>query len=150
MKSTTKLKIVGLTTLVIALLLVVLSFTIFRDKSWDHFTVKPNFVLLILGVFLGMVALMITLLGFSPEIAKFSSKIGAETIAHAQKEMETVVSKKAEVVIPNVTPELKRSLEELKKDYQSQLIEIDDLLKKGLITAEEYQEMRKTILGLNK
>ena len=45
--------------------------------------------------------------------------------------METVVSKKAEVVIPNVTPELKRSLEELKKDYQSQLIEIDDLLKKG-------------------
>lgn len=58
--------------------------------------------------------------------------------------------KKAEVVIPNVTPELKRSLEELKKDYQSQLIEIDDLLKKGLITAEEYQEMRKTILGLNK
>lgn len=47
MKTSTKFKIWGFSQLAIAILLIVLGSTVFRDKSWDDFAWKPNFALFV-------------------------------------------------------------------------------------------------------
>ena len=153
MKNSTKLKIWGFTQLSIAILLIILGSTVFRDKSWDHFAWKPNFALFVPGMFLSLLSLPIIVTGFNPQIAKFGAKLQSEVIDHAGQDMKSAISKSANTVIPAVTPSIKQAISEIKDDdddsIKEQLIEAKNLLDEGLISEAEYNQIRMRILGIN-
>lgn len=148
MKNATKLKIWGFTQLCIGVLLIVLAFFVFNDK--DMFVNTPNAALLTIGSTLTVLAIPIIFVGFVPEITKFLSKMQSETIDHAKDEIKDAASKQAETVVPAVTPSIKKAYEEIKdeKTIEDKLIEAKNLLDKQVITEEEYEQMRKSILGI--
>lgn len=154
MKNTTKLKIWGFCQLAIAIILIILGSTIFRDKKF--FTWKPNFALFVPGLFLSVFSFPILVLGFNPQIAKFGSKIQAETMDYAGKDIGEAISKTANTVIPAITPSIKEAVSEINKDKKSsdksdkaaQLIAAKKLFNNKLISEDEYKQMRKSILGL--
>lgn len=144
MKNATKLKIWGFTQLCIGALLIILA----NDK--DMFINTPNAALLTIGSTLTVLAIPIIFVGFVPEITKFLSKMQSETIDHAKDEIKDAASKQAETVVPAVTPSIKKAYEEIKdeKTIEDKLIEAKNLLDKQVITEEEYEQMRKSILGI--
>ena len=156
MKNSTKLKIWGFCQLGLAIILLILGGTVFRDKSWDNFAWKPNFVLFVPGLFLALFSLPIILMGFNPQIAKFGSKLQSETIDYAGKDMKEAISKSADTVIPAITPSIKAAVSEINSDKktleenskESQLIEAKKLFDDHLISEDEYRAMRKSILGI--
>ena len=156
MKKSTKLKIWGFCQLGLAIILLILGGTVFRDKSWDNFAWKPNFVLFVPGLFLALFSLPIILMGFNPQIAKFGSKLQSETIDYAGKDMKEAISKSADTVIPAITPSIKAAVSEINSDKktleenskESQLIEAKKLFDDHLISEEEYRAMRKSILEI--
>ena len=156
MKNSTKLKIWGFCQLGLAIILLILGGTVFRDKSWDNFAWKPNFVLFVPGLFLALFSLPIILMGFNPQIAKFGSKLQSETIDYAGKDMKEAISKSADTVIPAITPSIKAAVSEINSDKktleenskESQLIEAKKLFDDHLISEEEYRAMRKSILEI--
>lgn len=157
MKNTTKLKIWGFSQLAIAAILIFLGSTVFRDRSWDGFAWKPNFLLFVPGMFLSILSLPIIVTGFNPQITKFGAKLQSETLEHAGSEMKDAISKTANTVVPAITPSIKTAISELKTDNKTtstlskkdQLLEAKKLYDEHLISATEYQEMRKNILGID-
>lgn len=157
MKNSKKLKIWGFTQITIALILIILGSTVFRDKSWDHFVWKPNFVLFVPGLFLAVLSLPIIITGFNPQIAKFGSKLQSEVIDYAGEDIKEAIYKSADTVIPAITPSIKAAVSELnsdkkvleKKSKAVQLIEAKKLLDDHLISEDEYKLMRKSILEIN-
>lgn len=156
MKISTKLKIWGFCQLTLAIILVILGSTVFRDKSWDHFAGKPNLAMFVPGMFLLVLSLPIIVLGFNPQIAKFGSKLRSETIDYAGKDIKETISKSADTVIPAITPSIKTAVSEFRSDNKTldnnskegQLIEAKKLLDNNLISEKEYKSMRKSILGI--
>ncbi|MCD4827708.1 MAG: hypothetical protein K8Q99_08025 [Acholeplasmataceae bacterium] len=156
MKATMKLKIWGFTQLAIAVLLIILGSTVFRDISWDGITWKPNFALFVPGMFLAVLSLPIIVSGFNPQIVKFGSKLQSEVIDYAGEDMRQAISKSAHTVIPAVTPSIKQALSEIKNEktkdeddsIEEELIEAKKLLDDHLISEDEYKQMRKSILGI--
>ncbi len=156
MKATMKLKIWGFTQLAIAVLLIILGSTVFRDRSWDGFAWKPNFALFVPGMFLAVLSLPIIVSGFNPQIVKFGSKLQSEVIDYAGEDMRQAISKSAHTVIPAVTPSIKQALSEIKNEktkdeddsIEEELIEAKKLLDDHLISEDEYKQMRKSILGI--
>lgn len=130
--------------------------TEFRDRSWDGFTWKPNFFLFVPGMFLSVLSLPIIVSGFNPQITKFGAKLHSETIDYASGDMKEAISKSADTIIPAMTPSIKTAVSELHSDkntkesgsIKERLIEAKKLYDEHLISASEYQEMRKNILGL--
>ena len=157
MKNSTKLKIWGFCQLALAIILIILGSTVFRDKSWDNFAWKPNFALFVPGLFLAFFSLPIILVGFNPQIAKFGSKLQSEVIDYAGKDMKEAISKSSNTVIPAITPSIKAAVSEFKSDKKTlekdskelQLIEAKKLFDDHLISEDEYRAMRKSILGIN-
>ena len=156
MKVTKKLKIWGFAQLAIAVLLIILGSTVFRDKSWDGLAWKPNFALFVPGMFLAVLSLPIIVSGFNPQIVKFGSKLQSEVIDYAGEDMKRAISKSAHTVIPAVTPSIKQAISEIKDDktkeevdsIEEELIEAKNLLDDHLISEDEYKQMRKSILGI--
>lgn len=151
MKTTKKIKIWGVIQLIIGPILVLLGTTVFNDGF------MPYFPLFVPGILLSFSAFMIIIFGFTPEITKFMSKVQTETIEHSGQEMGEAYSKMSETVVPAVTPSIKKAVSEINggikkenhNDLEAQLTEIKKLKDKGIITTEEYTEMRKNILGLD-
>lgn len=158
MKTSTKFKIWGFSQLAIAILLIVLGSTVFRDKSWDDFAWKPNFALFVPGMFLAVLSLPIILYGFNPQIVKLGAKLQSETIDYAGEDVKEAISKSADTVIPAITPALKQAVSEFKDDngdkdndsIEERLIEAKKLFDNHLINEDEYKQMRNNILGINK
>ena len=158
MKTSTKFKIWGFSQLAIAILLIVLGSTVFRDKSWDDFAWKPNFALFVPGMFLAVLSLPIILSGFNPQIVKLGANLQSETIDYAGEDVKEVISKSADTVIPAITPALKQAVSEFKDDngdkdndsIEERLIEPKKLFDNHLINEDEYKQMRNNILGINK
>jgi len=156
MKNSTKLKIWGFCQLGLAILLLFLGGVVFRDRSWDYFAWKPNFLLFGAGLFIGLISLPIITAGFNPQLAKFGSKLKSETIDYAGEDMKEAISKSADTVIPAITPSIKTAVSELKTDKKSsqynskadQLTEAKKLFDNNLISEDEYRAMRKNILGI--
>ncbi len=157
MKNSQKLKIWGFFQLAFAILLIVLGSTVYRDKSWDHFAWKPNFLLFVPGMFLAVLSLPIIISAFHPQIAKFNAKLQSEVIDYAGEDMKEAISKSAgKVVIPAVTPSIKEAISEIKGERVNtsidskklELKEAKKLYDDCLISQEEYQQMRKNILGI--
>ena len=148
MKNATKLKIWGFTQLCIGALLIILALFVYNDK--DMFVNTPNTALLTIGSILAVLTIPIIFVGFVPEITKFLSKMQSETFDHAKDEIKDAASKQAETVVPAVTPSIKRAYQEIKdeKTIEEKLIEAKTLLDKQVITKEEYEQMRKSILGI--
>lgn len=157
MKVTTKLKIWGFSQLAIAVLLIILGSTVFRDRSWDHFAWKPNFALFVPGMFLAVLSLPIIVTGFNPQITKFGSKLQSEVIDYAGEDIKRTISKSANTVIPALTPSIKQAISEINDDkekeendsIEEELIEAKKLLDDHLISEDEYKQMRRSILGIN-
>lgn len=156
MKATTKLKIWGFSQLIIAVLLIVLGSTVFRDRSWDDFAWKPSFALFVPGMFLAILSLPIIISGFNPQITKFGAKLQSEVIDYAGEDMKEAISKSANTVIPAVTPSIKQAVFDINNEKakgkssskEDQLIEAKKLLDAHLINEDEYNQMRKSILGI--
>ncbi len=156
MKNSTKLKIWGFCQLTLAIILLILGGTVFRDKSWDDFVWKPNFALFVPGLFLAILSLAFIVSGFNPQIVKFGSKLKSEVIDYAGKDIKEAISKSADTVIPAITPSIKAAVSELNSDKKpsknnskrEQLIEAKKLFDDHLISEDEYKGMRKSILGI--
>lgn len=150
MKKTTILKIWGLVQLVIGILLIILATTVFRIQNQFSSMDSPNIALLIPGAVLAVFSLPIIFMGFSPQIAKFVSKIQSETIDHADDEMIEVSTKSAAVITPaigNVTKTISDNLTSKEPNKKELLLEAKQLLDDKLITEIEYQDLRKKILN---
>lgn len=151
MKNSKKLKKWGLTLLIIALILIVLGSTVFRN-GW-----MPNFALIAPGSFLAVLSLPIIFTGFSPQITKFKSKLHSEVIDYAGEDIKEAINKSADTVIPAITPSIKAAVSEVNGDKkvskmdskEAQLIEAKKLLDDNLISEDEYKLIRKNILGIN-
>lgn len=156
LKNSTKLKIWGFCQLALAIILLILGSTIFRDKSWDGFAWKPNFALFVPGIFLTILSIPVIVSGYNPQIAKFGSKLQSETIDYAGKDIQEAISKSADTVIPAITPSIKAAVSEIKSDKntlekntkEEQLIEAKKLFDNQLISEDEYRRMRISILGI--
>ena len=156
MKNSKKLKVWGFCQLAIAIILIILGSTVFRDKSWDNFAWKPNFALFVPGLFLAMFSLPVIISGFAPQITKFGSKLHSETIDYAGGEMKEAISKSANTVIPAITPSIKEAVRDIKGATQTQntsskelqLMEAKKLFDDKLINDDEYRKMRNSILGI--
>jgi hypothetical protein len=156
MKNSTKLKIWGFSQLVLAIILIILGAIVFRDRSWDSFAWKPNFIFFVPGMFLLVLTVPILISGFGPQITKFGSKLQSETIDYAGQDMKEAISKSADTVVTGVTPSLKSAFSEMgfntktshQQSKEEQLIEAKKLLNQALINEVEYQQMRKNILGI--
>jgi hypothetical protein len=148
MKSTQKFKNAGFIVLSFAIVSVILAFTVFSEKDW--YGKRPDFVFLGIGMFSFVLSLPLLFTGFSPQIAKVTSKIQSETIDYAKEDIEEAVSKRANTIIPAVTPSLKHAYKEIKdeKSIEDKLEMAQSLLDRKLITEEEYKQMRKNILGI--
>jgi len=156
MKVTTKFKIWGFSQLAIAMLLIILGSTVFRDRSWDHFSWKPNLALFVPGMFLAILSLPILISGFNPQIVKIGAKLQSEVIDYAGEDMKQAISKSAHTVIPAVTPSIKQAISDIKNEnakdeddsIEEQLIEAKKLFDDHLINEDEYKQMRRSILGI--
>lgn len=148
MKNTQKFKNAGFIVLSFAIVSVILAFTVFSKKDW--YGKRPDFVFLGIGMFSFVLSLPLLVTGFSPQIAKVTSKIQSETIDYAKEDIEKAVSKRANTIIPAVTPSLKHAYKEIKdeKSIEDKLEMAQSLLDRKLITEEEYKQMRKNILGI--
>lgn len=143
MKKTKKLKIWGFIQLAIGLIILIVGL------SMDPFS--GGFFIIFLGGALTIFSIPILTIGFSPEIAKFNSKIKSETMDHAGEDIKEATSKTASVIIPGVTPSIKEAYGEIKgkpKSIEDELSEAESLLNKGVITKDEYEQMRKNIIGI--
>ncbi|HHT98799.1 MAG TPA: hypothetical protein GXZ79_01800 [Acholeplasma sp.] len=149
MKSTQKFKNAGFIVLSFALVSVILAFTVFSKKRLVR-KKRPDFVFLGIGMFSFVLSLPLLVTGFSPQIAKVTSKIQSETIDYAKEDIEEAVSKRANTIIPAVTPSLKHAYKEIKdeKSIEDKLEIAQSLLDRKLITEEEYKQMGKNILGI--
>lgn len=149
MKKTKIFKIWGAVQLGVGLIVVILAF-IFKIDMDGPFTM-PNPGILTLGGFLTSTAVIILIIGFIPEIVKLFSNIKSEIIDHAGKDISEATKKGAETVVPAVTPELKRAYKTIKdeKTIEEKLSEAQRLLDNKIITKEEYDQMRKRILGID-
>lgn len=148
MKKTKKLKVWGITQLIIGAIIFIVSVINFTSGSFDNAGI--SMVGTMLGFIIGASAIGIITTGFKPELTKLASEVQKETIDHAGKDLSEATSKTAETIIPAVTPTLKRAYSEIsgKKTLEDQLVEAKILLDKELITKEEYEALRKNILGL--
>lgn len=148
MKKTKKLKVWGITQLIIGAIIFIVSVINFTSGSFDNAGI--SMVGTMLGFIIGTSAIGIITTGFKPELTKLASEVQKETIDHAGKDLSEATSKTAETIIPAVTPTLKRAYSEIsgKKTLEDQLVEAKILLDKELITKEEYEALRKNILGL--
>lgn len=148
MKKTTKLKIWGIIQLVIGVIIFLVSIINFMNMDYDN----PVFSMIgtMIGFIIGTSGFTIVAAGFKPEITKLKSDIQKETIDHAGKEISEATAKTADTIIPAVTPSLRKAYTEIsgKKTIEEQLLEAKNLLDKELITNEEYELLRKNILGL--
>lgn len=149
MKTTTILKIVGAVLLTLGLVLILIGFDVFaKSVNSDPYdlNIKPGFIFSgSFSLFLGLIAMT---MGLIPHIAKLQSKVAAETMDHAGDDIKKATSKSAQTIIPAVTPAIKESIHEINKNKEAQLAEAKELLDKKLITNAEYDEMRKSILGI--
>lgn len=140
----------------VAALLIFLGAVPFRDRSWDDFAWKPNFGLFVPGMFLGFFSFPVILSGFGPQLTKFHAKVQQETLDYAGQDIKDVTAKSAETIIPAITPSIKTAVSEIKsglnetnnKTRKELLLEAKHLLDEGLITKEEYENMRKDILDI--
>ncbi|MFA7560711.1 MAG: hypothetical protein WCY80_01265 [Candidatus Izemoplasmatales bacterium] len=155
MKKSTKLKIWGFCQLALALILIILGSTVFRDRSWDDFAWKPNFALFAPGMFIALFSLSIIISGYNPQLAKFRAGLQSEVIDYAGDDMKKAISKTSDTVIPAITPSMKKVISEIKgvkSDFddskEEQLIEAKKLLDDKLISEDEYMQMRKSILDI--
>lgn len=146
MKKTQKLKIWGLIQLIVGILLVILGFTTGRGSF------SINMPLLMIGAFVTMTSFWLLMIGFAPQIAKFSSNVQSEVMDHAKDDIEKVYDQKTDIIKPAV-----RKMSEvvgdglksgMKSSYEEQLIEAQNLLDNKIITQEEFEQMRKRILGI--
>ncbi|MFA6739467.1 MAG: SHOCT domain-containing protein [Bacilli bacterium] len=156
MKNSSKLKRWGFIQLGVALALILLGSTIFRDTSWDGFAWAPNFALFVPGLFLFVLSLPILAMGFSPQLTRFQSKLHSETMDYAKEDLQSAIHKTADVIVPAVTPSIQTIASVLaestsptpKTDRASQLREAQKLYDDHLISLEEYTQMRKDILDI--
>ena len=67
-----------------------------------------------------------------------------------RKILKKQCQKRANTIIPAVTPSLKHAYKEIKdeKSIEDKLEMAQSLLHRKLITEEEYKQMRKNILGI--
>lgn len=145
MKKTKKLKIWGLIQLVIAIILILLGIKSFNNGK--------GFGMLPIGMVLGVLSLPIISFGFSPELTKLSSEVTKETLEHAGKDLGDVMFKTSHIATPaikNISGAVAEGFKEAKstKSKEELLFEAKELFAKEIITKEEYEEMRKKILGI--
>lgn len=156
MKNSAKLKRWGLIQLLIALVLIILGSTIFRDTTWDGFAWKPNIALFVPGLFLLVLSFPILVMGYAPQWVRFQSKLHSETMDYAKDELQTAIHKSADVIVPAVTPSIQTIASAIaeakatapKNDRAAQLREAKKLYEEQLISREEYTNMRNDILDI--
>lgn len=147
MKKTTLLKIIGFILLFIVILFIFLGLNLTGQRdAFGNLDIKPGFFLAAIILLFPTSILLFS--GFAPQIAKLSSQVRSETIDHAGEDIKEATSKTSKTIIPAITPAIKESIHEIKKDKELRLNEAKELLNKNLITKEEYEMMRKNILGL--
>lgn len=145
-KKATKLKIIGFLILGVGAILIISGIVVGRDDFFG----MPEMSFLVPGIFIAFISLFILLSGFSPEIAKFSSELDKEIHAHAGQEIYEATKKRADTVVPAITPAIKEAVKEIKdkKTLEELLNEAKILFDKGVVTKDEYEQMRKNILGI--
>lgn len=168
MKVSSKFKIAGTILLILGGILVVLSLTSARTcvncgQGWEAHknafgeSYTPNIGLLFFGSILTFVGIGLLITGFRPEITKTAAKLTNETLDHAGKDISDAMEKSVDVVTPAigkaadaVAPALGKVVSNVKgSNKKSKLDEAKALYENGDISKEEYEAMRKDILGLN-
>lgn len=174
MKKSKQLRIVAACMTIVGVILLILAFTILKTcdncgQGWEGHraafgeSYSPNFFLLVLGGALTMFSLALWFMSFSPQITKMSVQLHSETLDVAGKDIQEMASKSIDLAEPimakgvDVTePYVKRVTktkaaavkEAFDGDVKEELKKLQDLYNEGLITSEEYEELRKKKLGL--
>lgn len=147
MKKTTIFKIIGFILLVVVIVLIVLGLNLSGPRThFGSLDLKPGYIFA--AFIVGFPTLVLLMWGFAPQMTKLGSQMQSEVIEHAKEDIKEATSKTADVIIPSVAPAIKKGVEIVKKDKEAELNEAKELLNKNLITKEEYEKMRKNILGI--
>lgn len=109
------LKILGFGALILGIILIILSVTVFGDPFMG--TVTPNFALLAPGMFLIVGSFALILWGFAPEIAKIQTK-GARYIQQENKEDFTNIADTTADIARGAVTKTVRAVKEGLRDYK--------------------------------
>lgn len=80
-------------------------------KDEDSFGSRMNIAFFIPRIFLSALSFMILMFGFLPQFTRFTAKVGSETLDYATVDLNTSVSKQANLMAEAVTPAMKKNLE---------------------------------------
>lgn len=168
MKVSSKFKIAGTILLIIGGILVILSLTSAKTcvncgQGWEGHknafgeSYAPNMGLLAFGSIAAFIGIGLLLTGYRPEMTKTAAKLTNETLEHAGKDISDSLEKTVDVATPAigktadaVAPAIGKIVSDVKgTNKKSKLDEAKALYENGDISKEEYEAMRKDILGLN-
>ena len=166
MKVTSKLKIVAACMTIVGGLLIILAIAFPNEeclncgKGWEgHQAVfgesvvtTPNFLFLIPGVMLAFFSLPVWVIALRPALTKMGAKIQSETMDHAGEDISEALDKTIDVGAPAAKKVVKTVVGTVKEaingDVKEELLKAKNLYEEGMITKEEYEQLRKKILDI--
>lgn len=159
MKTSNKFKIAGFICLVVGIVLIVSSLTIFKTcvnckSGWESHRetfgerYNPNFIFLFLGIILSFASITLLFIGFGPSITKTSAKLHSETMDYAGKDISDALDKTVDVAAPAIEKTVKTIKKGFSNDTKTKLDEAKVLYENGDISKDEYEALRKKILNI--
>ena len=166
MKVTSKLKIVALIMSIVGVMLIILGIAFPHEEclncgsGWeghqaafgDHIVETPNFLLLVPGIFITFFSLPVWAIALRPALTKVGAQIQSETMDYAGEDVKEAIDKTVDVAAPGAKKIVKTVVGSVKEaingDVKEELLKAQQLYDDGLITEEEYQQLRKKILDL--
>lgn len=170
MKTSSKLKIVAAILTVLGIGLIIFGILTTKEISectncgqgWEghrevfgesYFTrTEVNIAPIVVGGVLTFVSIPLWFIGFGPQMTKMGARLQSETMDVAGEDIQEAASKTIDVAEPHVKRMTKTTAgaikEGLKGDPREELEKAQNLYDEGLINEEEYEALRKKILGL--
>ena len=162
MKASSKLKIVAtiLTIIGVALIVIGISNPICLNCSsgWESHkeafgeSTAPNFALIMPGILAIFISIPVWVTALKPQITKMGAELHNETMDVAGEEIKEAVDKTIDVAEPGVKRVVKSVAGTLKEgvkgNIEEELAKAQKLYDDGLISEEEYEALRKKILGI--
>ena len=150
MKVSTKLKIFAILINIFGAIVIGLAFVFTEEFAGIN---EPNFMLIGFGWMIEILSVPVWVSALSPHFTKMRAKLHSETMDYAGEEVSDALNKTAEVGAPATKKIVKTVVEGVREnqnnnDLKNELLKIQSLYDEGVITKEEYEQMRKKILKL--
>ena len=149
MKVSTKLKILAILINVFGAIVIGLAFVFPEEFAGST---EPNFAFIGFGAMIEFASIGVWGMAFKPYFTKMKAKLHSETMDYAGEEVGDAINKTVDVGAPATKKIVKTVVSSAKEvltdDVKEELIRAQKLYNEGIITKDEYEQLRKKILNL--